>query len=304
MVEVQRLCAEFIEKYDKYGWKPFVNYSGMFIDVPHALECEAICYDWYTFVCLSYDKDGSGEGDNTLEKLANCRDLAQLNGQKYWHYIQAYRRKNGVFNASKAYRWQMYMDLCFGVDSIIYFTYTGTDDPNHSFAAVDSSVVGADASITETGNYYFAQTANKEIMDVYDILKDYENVGAYTLNKRDYSVSAQTDSTWLGSFDEYEDFDTIEEIVAANNDDGRKTQYLVGCFEKDNSDESAFILMGIDLITDNEYGNDTDRLTNVKINGENPKFYFEGELMDLKPDTDGYYTLNVANGYCWVVTVE
>ncbi len=311
MVEVQRLCEEFIENYNQYGWKPFVNYSGAYTDIPHANDCSAVSYDWYIFVCLSYtgDPSGSVEGCEAFNALESMRNLASQKNQKYWKYIQAYRRKDGVFNPSKAFRWQMYMDLCFGVEGTMYFAYTwGEGKPGEGewSAAFPESGLVSQVTLEKNENYDYAQIANAEILKMYDILKNYESIGAYTINKRDYYFNAETNpsNTWLGSFDEYTEFDVIEDFVAASNDDGKKTQYLVGCFEKDNSDESAFILMGIDLITDNEYGSDTDRLTKVKINGENPKFYFEGELMDLKPDADGYYTLNVANGYCWLITVE
>ncbi len=305
MATVEARCAEFVEKYSQYGWVPFVNYANTYPeDMPYALNCPALAYDSYIFLCLTLNTPhGSMQGAEAFRALEAARNVASLNGQTYWKYIQSYKlTEGGILNTSKAYRWQMYMDLCFGVKGTLYFEYGNEQEPAASIPWMDKSSLLINEDFSKTENYAYAQLANKDIMSVYEILQNYENVGAYTINKRPYTITSS--HTWLGDFDEYEDFDAIAELVAATNDDSKATQYLVGCFENETTDESAFILMGIDLITDNEYGEDPDCLTKIKINGENPKFYFEGELMDLKPDAEGYYTLNVANGYCWLVTVE
>ncbi len=297
---VEKLCQEFIDNYGQYGWVPFVNFSLYDPDMPYATTgTEAVCSDWYIFM----QQSGAAAGMNFLEYLEDIRTIAQLKQKKFWMYIQAFRAKDGYFNASKAYRWQMYMEMCFGVEGIFYFTYSSYNEESEEISSWCEPGSNVMSPTLEKGeNYYYAQKANAEVLKAYDVLKDYENLGAYSINKKRYSYVNGQDV--YGEFTEYRGFDMIDELVAPIGDDGKKSSYLVGCFEKENGDGKAMILMNFDFLNGVEYGEDMECLTKIKLNGKNPKFYFEGELMDLQPDADGYYTINVPNGHCWVVTVE
>ncbi len=300
LIAVEKLCQEFVDNYSQYGWKPFVNFSLYDPDMPYATTgTEAVCSDWYIFM----QQSGAAAGMNFLSYLEDVKTIAELKQRKFWMYIQAFRAKDGYFNASKAYRWQMYMELCFGVEGVFYFTYSSAKEETpdiSSWCEPGSNVMSP--TLEKGENYYYAQTANAEVLKTYDILKDYENTGVYSINKKKYVYVNGQDA--YGEFTEKEDFGVIEELVAPMGEDGKRVSYLVGCFEKDNSDDKALILMNFDWINGNEYGEDPEYPTKVKLNGENPRFYFEGEEVEPEKDAEGYYRLNVSNGYCWVITVE
>ncbi len=305
MTLVQEWVDEFVDTYtSKYGWKPFVNYSTNFMpDTPYFMDCEAVAYDWYQFVCYSYDQDGSREGELSLKWLNEFKEFANANGKEMWTYIQAYTRLNGKLNASKAYRWQMYMDLCFGTEGIIYYSYMDPTPGSASFAVVGSTILDNDYNKTE--RYDYAKDSNAEILKAYDILKEYDNAGAYVINKKKIYFSENDNIKDLyGEFEEYKTFGVIKDLKAPVAEDGRPTMYLVGCYDKYKSNEKAFILINLEKMNDIEYGKDAESIARVKINGNNPKFYFEGEEVQVEQDSEGYYLLNIPNGNAWIVTVE
>ena len=62
--------------------------------------------------------------------------------------------------------------------------------------------------------------------------------------------------------------------------------------------------MNINTIDDVPYDETESEPVRMKINGENVSFYFEGEKQNIQKDSDGYYSINMGNGYCWFVTVD
>ncbi len=294
---VESLCKDFEETYSKYGWKSYMNYGGKWDieDFPHTKDTEMLSMDHYIFVSNGYDIDVSyhGEGKDYLKTLQRYTNAAEIYGQDLWTFIQSYQRAGGKINSSKAYRWQMYMNMCFNARAILYFMYTNVNQ--HDWDVLDTSVVNVDFSKGE--NYYSAQSANADVLKAYQIIKDYDYAGAYTINKR-YNQQGYAD------FDEYLQFGVIADMIAPKNERGEPVSYLVGCFDKYSSSEKAFILMNLDLPNNEEYGKDNFEDTKIKLNGNNPKFYFEGELVELTPDAEGYYSLDISNGYSWVITVE
>ncbi len=307
-IQVTQLCKDFEERYKDYGWHAFINFGGRphegWIDNPMMRDLEAVCFDWYIFVNYSayYGEWGNVEGRQFLYALQNYVNMVKPYGQKTWAYIQSYKRNPGFFNPSKAYRWQMYMDLCFDVDGIMYFEYANEGEPAEAISWMDktSLVVGEDFS--KGDNYYYAQKANEEILKVYDILKEYDYVGAYTYNTRtiqlvgDYAYARFNENN-SGSF--------ITDIIVNKTYEGYDQTLLVGNYEKGfRGNEKAMILMDLEMVNDTVFGEDEPNYAKVKLEGNNPKFYFEGELVDVEMDADGYYLIDMANANCWIITVE
>ena len=300
---VQELCDQYSEAYSQYGWKPYMNYGGMvpyaqaIKESPYLKNLEVLSFDWYIFVNNSENwSNGNingGEGTYFLEVLQTYMETAKENDMELWQYIQAYRRSGGAFNASKAYRWQMYMSLCFDVKAILYFEYANQFE-TLSWADNNSWVLNKDFS--KGDNYYYAKDANEEILKIYDVLKNYDNVGAYTYYKREDQYYAE--------FDEYKDFNVIEDIKDLNYDTFGNSSYLVGCFDEKEGDGKAFIFMNLEIPNSVDYEKDWCFPVSLKINGDNVTFYKGGEPIELEPDEEGYYTIKVPNGECLFVTVE
>lgn len=297
---VQKLVDEFNEKYGKYGLKPYVNYAGERADEvknsPLLKNVEVMSFDWYIFV--NNKPDGwcgtKGEGSYYLKRMQTFMNVAREHNMEFWTYIQAYVRKGGIFNSEKAYRWQMYMNMCFGSKAMLYFIYANQSEADNDWVDFNTLVVNRD--MTKGDNYYYAKEANEEILKMYDILKDYENVGAYTYLKKDSQLYAE--------FDEYKDFGVIEDIVDINDETLGNTSYLVGCFEKKDGSGKAFIFMNLEILTDLHYGQDWNLPIKLKINGENVTCYEKGEKIDLQKDADGYYSFKAGNGQCFLFEVN
>ena len=297
---VQKLVDEFNQKYAKYGLKPYVNYAGERADAvkqsPLLKNVRVMSFDWYIFV-NNYPDGWCGtkwEGSYYLKRMQTFMNVAHEYGMDFWTYIQAYRRKGGIFNAEKAYRWQMYMNMCFDSKGMLYFMYANQSEAENNWGDYSTLVLNRD--MTKSDNYYYAQKANEEILKAYDVLKDYRNVGAYTYFKRD--------SQFYAEFDEYKDFDVIEDIIDINNETLGNTSYLVGCFEKKDGTGKAFILMNLEIITDFDYDMNRKLPIKLKINGSKVTSCKNGWPKVMQPDADGYYSFLMPNGECVFVTIE
>ena len=297
---VQKLVDEFNEKYAKYGLKPYVNYAGERADAvkksPLLKNVEVMSFDWYIFV-NNYPDGWCGtkwEGSYYLNRMQTFMNVAHEYGMKFWTYIQAYRRKGGIFNAEKAYRWQMYMNMCFDSKGMLYFMYANQSEVENNWGDYSTLVLNRD--MTKGDNYYYAQKANEEILKVYDTIKDYRNVGAYTYFKRESQLYAE--------FDEYKDFGVIEDIVDINNEMLENTSYLVGCFEKKDGNGKAFIFMNLEILTDFDYDKNRKLPIKLKINGNKVTCFRRGEAMVMQSDECGYYSFSMPNSECIFVTVE
>lgn len=302
--DVQVLVDEFNEKYSEYGWRPMVNYAGDFSEDVENSEflknVDIMSFDWYIFksnywnsAYNEYFYGTSGEGSYYLKHMQTFMNIANEHDMDLWTYIQAYQ-SNDVFNVEKAYRWQMYMSLCFDAKGISYFEYANRDEPNPRWGDFNTLVVKRD--MTKGDNYYYAQAANEEILKVNEMLEDYNYLGAYTYFQKWEKYYTQ--------FDEYEGFDVIEDISDLNNDIYGDIAYLVGCFEKKDGSGKAFIFMNLEILTDKAYGEDLTFPTKLKIKGDNVTCYEKGEEIELTKDADGYYSFNCGNGQCLLFTVD
>lgn len=183
------------------------------------------------------------------------------------------------------------MALSFGADCIRYFQY-GDASPNYSAEGDWSygSLVNWDYSKNEY--YDTAQSVNKELLDISEILNQYNYAGACTLaDKGDNFTQLKNPHDFSNVISDFEN--TIYDDM-----------YLVGCFEKKDGNGYAFTLVNVEPLDDVEYDKTIGFLTKIKINGETVTFYKDGVPVDVTKDSDGYYNFSTGNGYCWLVTVE
>ncbi len=298
---INGLIEDYLASYSQYGWKPMVNFASdnakYWKDSESFNKLDAVTFDWYIFVTNTPEEAASelnGEGALYTFVMQNNLNLSNELDMELWTYIQSYKRSGGYFFPEVAYKWQMYMDLCFDTDAILYFEYMTQADPEkHPWRASRNLVVNPDFSKGE--NYYYAQEANAEILKIHEILSGYEYLGAYTEQKRE--------DQYYANFTEYEDFGVIEDIDDSKTMQlyGRQNSYLIGCYGKENSNEKAFILMNFDIPTGE---NNATLATKIKINGDKVTCYKNGIPEVMTPDANGYYEFRIKDADCYLVTVE
>ncbi len=301
--KVQNLCDQFKENYSQYGWEPFVNFAGgRCYDVENSeylKDLDVMCFDWYFFVGNHSGGSAStlwGEGSLYLTVMQSFMNTAKKHDMEFWTYIQSYRRgKTGDFFTDRAYLWQMYLSLCFDSKAILYFEYANNLETPDAVPWMDKSSLVVSESFTKGDNYYQVQKDNAEILKMQKLLSEYDNVGAYTVAKRE--------DQYYADFEEYKDFGAIADIDDSKNSslNGQDTAMLVGCFDKKEGDGKAVILMNLDILEKQVYA---VRNTRIKFNGEKVTVYENGEPKVLTPDADGYYNIKMPNGKCYVITIE
>ena len=297
------ITREYVEKYSKYGWKAYMNHCYM-----HALDSEnaeifkeAYAKSFGSLIDIfSYDVYyGHLTNRNTskvLSELEACRQYALDNGQDFWNYIESYRLIVNNSNTSKMFRWHSYVSLCFGATGIEYFQYgdcspnaSETRKPNH----YKNCLIDADGNKLDA--WYDARKTNAELLKIADVYAQYDNVGAYTINRDDEDYATRL----CNPYDFSDVITDFKDSIAQYED-----VYLVGCFDKKDGDGHAFILVNMEPLNDYEYGKDIVLPIGLKINGETVNFYRDGELCEVNRDEDGYYLLEAGNGSCWFVTVD
>lgn len=298
ITDCRRVYENYIEKYSHYGeyeWKPFLNQLGFLPQWNYISEFDGI---FEGLDMMSFDRYFGHSVLNDMSELFSvyemARDFTAKNNQELWTYIQSFNIVNENQNASKMLRWQSYVSLCFGAKAILYFQY-GDASKNHTIEGDWSFGSLVNWDFTKNDAWYCAKDTNAELLKVAEMLKDYVNVGAYTVNVSDMYPSAYLENP-------YHELDSVLcEILSPAQ---KRSSYLVGCFDKINSDGNAFIIMNIDDLDSIPYDETHAQPARVKINGENVKFYREGELQSVPKDDEGYYLLEIGNGHCWFVEVE
>ena len=291
-------CTEYVEKYGKYGWKPFVNYFGFYKFWPYLTEHDGL-YSEVPVVSFDHYFGNSAlcetGHDNMLHVFECARDLAWRKGQDLWTYIESYNITNWGVNTSKSFRYASYISFSFGSLGILCFQY-GDASRNHTSEGdwTKGSLINWDYSKNQA--WYDAKEANEEILRLAPIYTQYKNIGTYTVNCNPKYSSAYLE-------DMYPYFGNVVEDI--NDDSNGSVAYLIGCFDKKSSCGNAFTLLNINNLDDIAYGDSTESTTTkIKINGDNVTFYRDGYVSEVPCDENGYYTLNMKNGSCWFVTVD
>ena len=288
-------CEDYAEKYSQYGWHPWVNYMGWPQYWPMLNETESL-FDAVPVVSFDrYFGENILQESELLEIFEYMRDLAKRKGQEMWSYIESYNITNRGQNTSKMLRWSAYVSLCFGARGILYFQY-GDCSPNYTVEGdwTKGSLVNWD--YTKNQAWYDAKATNEELLKLAQIYTQYETVGAHVINKKAKDTSVYLEDQYPYVSDFISDF--------KDSDDATKNTYLLSLFEKTYGEGKAVILMNLADIDDIPYEKNEADYVKIKPNCENPVFYRNGEPQNVEKDSDGYYVLNIANGYCWFITLD
>lgn len=298
-IKLEKEMKSYMENYGKYGWKPFMNFNlprekfdvlyeweGLFDDMP------MISIDAYFGHTLLVD-----DAYLMFTAFEQMRYLAKRRNIDFWSYIESYNITNRNQNTSKMLRWHAYTYLCFGTKNILYFQY-GDASKNWTVEGdwTKGSLVNWDFSKNQA--WYDAQKLNAEILKIAPIYNQYDNVGACFKN-----VTERNNSIYFES--PYEYIDNIITDYREETDKEFGTPLLIGVFDKkDNSNAHALTIMNIEDLNDKQYETDPENYVEIKLNGENITFYRNGDIEKVEKTSDGYYKLNMANGYCWFVTID
>ena len=295
---VSQWCKEYNEKYSKYGWRPDVNFWGIFNpedEKGYPVYCDSYEKYFSDLFALSYDcylgNMDTCRNDAVCAILEDSKKHADKYGQEFWYYIDSFALDEGQVpnvykNVSKMFRTHSYMALSYDADCIRYFQYGDVSGKGDY-----GTLVNFDYS--KNKHYYIAQRVNEELLRISEILQEYEWLGACTLSDEDEEIFSKLNDPY--------DFSNVitdfEQLVYEDT-------HLVGCFKKKDGSGYAFTLVNIEPLDMVPYVNILSYPAKMKINGNNVKFYKDGKITDIKQDSDGYYNFSTGNGYCWFVTVD
>lgn len=293
-------CVEYMRKYEKYGWKPFINFIPVTSAGDMLIEWEGVLdgvpmmsFDIYPGHSLYWTYRWDMDLLGCYERYSH---IARTYNKELWVYIESYNVTNREQNTSKMFRWQGYMALSFGAKNILYFQY-GDASPNYTAEGDWSFGSLINWDYTKNDSWFDAQRFNEELLALAQIYNNYEQKGACTLN-------ASIESEWLNYSSPYPYAkDIVPEYICedTSNDDA----YLLGFFDKkDNDSAHAFTIVNISDLNSEPYESDEAKYVKFKITGENVTFYRNGKTESVEKTDDGYYRVNMANGYCWFVTVD
>lgn len=287
-------CTDYYNEFSKYGLKPCVNTFGSPDYWKFHMELNGF-FDETEFV--SFDQYFS-ESVLTLGNLTTfeyARIYSQRNNKDMWSFIEAYNVTNREQNTNKMFRWATYVSLSFGAKGILYFQY-GDASPNYKVEGdwTKGSLVNWD--FTKNQSWYDAKRNNEELLKLAEIYCRYTAIGASTITRR------MNDVVNIYLEDQYPYLDKyITDFKVSHNS---SYAYLAGLFEENDGNGKAFTIMNLEDLDDTSYDDTPAEYVKIKINGDNVKFYLGGELQSVEKDSDGYYLLNLANGYCWFITID
>lgn len=299
-LKAAQTIRDYKEKYSKYGWKPFMNFvpitsaADMLIEWEGVLDdVHMISFDVYPEQSLEY------HWTDTLACYERYNYIARKTGKDLWTYIESEDITFRQQNTSKMFRWQGSIALSFGTKNILYFQYgdyyrnaIGWGDFN---VHPNAGLINEDLSRNPA--WYDAQIFNGEVLKMADLYDKYASKGAITLNAPPYVSMLNFSSPYEGAKDIVSDYICED----AKNIDA----YLLGFFDKrDNDKAHAFTIVNISDLNEEPYGSEKPKYVKFKINGEKVTFYRNGEIENVEKTSDGYYRVNMANGFCWFVTVD
>ncbi len=300
--DYSKACDEYLEKYGYLGWKPFVNFSGFTVNAapyygsPYFSSCPVVSIDRYFGDNIFEPQLGYTWGHNSgiLEAMEIYANEAANRRQDLWCYIECYNSKNWNLQTQKSLRFNSYVCMSFGAKGILYFQY---GDASKLYTAEGDWSYGSlvNWDFTKNEAWYHAKQNNEELLRLAEIYNQYKYRYAYT---RNVNRKADLDCVGMSTLG----MDKYDEVLTEIDD--KKTRYLVGKFSKISGEGEAFTLVNLEPLTEEDYMADEAPNVRLKINGENVKFYFNGELQNIEVDSDGYYTVPMGNGYSYFVTVE
>ncbi len=295
------------EKYKDTGWKFYVNTALNSAEDKwrqYFEDSDVFSFDWYI-------NNFKNRGDNVCQTWEKYRDLSYDLNQDYFIFIDSWNLVNRGGNTTKMFRSHMYLAMIFDADAVEYFQYG--DCSQNYFREGDwtkGSLINYD--FTKNSYWFDAQKANAEIYKIKDILDDYKYLGAFT-DKYPMENFKKLDHPY--------DFSAVIPEMKTSNDES----YLAGCFEANDGNSYAMLLMNINKLDDYIYDEieivedlnmilATDGKTQyivplpdpiqMKINGSKLTCYRDAEPTVLTPKEDGYYSIKCANGDCLLFVIE
>ena len=216
------------------------------------------------------------------ENLSIVATAARNSGREFWGFIQALTWSSGHREPDETdIRWQFYSHLAFGAVNLIYFTYrTPNDNGGESFTP---ALIDRSGKKTET--WYAAQKVNKEINALSGVYMQYKNVGAY-------SHAYNSAVPYLQFTNQYTGKKAIQSIDCGD-------PLLIGCFEKKSGSGSAYMVVNMTDLKDEESVS-----PKLRIPGAKKVTAYAGGRSTVLTGSGDVYTLNLGCGEGAFITVE
>lgn len=303
---IGKLADNFNSKYAQYGIKCYVNHfrsGSIWSNMENTGVISNVPITGFDAYLRNYTKPAIGGSIHSyLEFLQLVKRVTDKYDQEFWMYLESYdlanKKVNGEktqVNTSKSFRYTAYLAMCFGADAVNYFCYADTTYYKAEGDWSHGQLLEED--FTPTNAWYDAQTTNAELEKISKIYSQYTNKAAYIIGPDEENEFTPTDECTPY-------YDIIEEFLDRKGNEVTKRNYLVGCFDKNEGDGHAFIIMNLEELSSQTYTTTRGEDVKIKINGENVTFYQDGEIIDVAVDANGYYTPVIANGACLFVTVD
>ena len=216
------------------------------------------------------------------ENLSIVATAARSSGREFWGFIQALTWSSGHREPDETdIRWQFYSHLAFGAVNLIYFTYRTPDD--NGGEAFTPALIDRSGKKTET--WYAAQKVNKEINALSDVYMQYKNVGAY-------SHAYNSAVPYLQFTNQYTGKKAIQSIDCGD-------PLLIGCFEKKSGSGSAYMVVNMTDLKDEESVS-----PKLRIPGAKKVTAYAGGKSTVLTGSGDVYTLNLGCGEGAFITVE
>lgn len=296
---VHKQVESFNLKYSEYNLKCYINhfYSGTVWDSlennGYLSNSQITGFDRYARnYNLSYT-----DWLDYVDFLKRVKRVSDNGNIDFWMYLESYKlmNKGETIYTDKTFRFTSYLAMCFGAKGINYFCYA--DLPYYNYEGDWSHGQLLESDFTPTKAWHHAQSANEDILKFAEIYNQYNNIGAYMVGK-----SSQNDRTEENRYTGCDDI--LVDFLDKKGNEVTDKYYLVGCFDKNEGDGKAFLILNLDKMNSQAYTTTRGQKVKLKINGENVKFYQDGEIINVETDENGYYTPIIANGTAIFVTVD
>lgn len=306
---IHKMAKNFNSKYAQYGLKCYVNHfrsGSIFEAMENTGYLSNVPVTGYDAYLRNYSTTSIGGSIHSyLSFLQLVKRVTDKYDQEFWMYLESYDLANKkVINGSsdsvkvytsKTFRYTAYLSMCFGADAVNYFCYADTTYYKAEGDWSHGQLLEED--FTPTQAWYDAKATNEELEKLSKVYSQYTNKAAYVIGPDE-----ENEFTPIDACTPY--YNIIEEFLDKKGNEITDKNYLVGCFDKNEGDGHAFIIMNLEELNAQQYSPEKGSKIKLKINGENVTFYQGGEKIDVAVDADGYYTPVMANGACIFVTVD
>lgn len=304
---IHKLAENFNSKYAQYGIKCYVNHfrsGSIFSFLEETGYLSNVPVTGFDAYLKNYEKAHIGGSiQSYLEFLQLVQRVTTKYDQEFWMYLESYNlmNKESYGNHVKVYtdktfRFTAYLAMCFGADAVNYFCYADTTYYKSEGDWSHGQLLEED--FTPTDAWYHAQTANAQLEKLSKIYSQYTNKTAYLIGPDEENEFTPDEEACKPYYD------IIEEFLDKKGEPVTNRNYLVGCFDKNDGDGNAFMILNLDPLNSQAYTTTRGQKVKLKINGENITFYQDGEIIDVEMDENGYYTPIIANGAAIFVTVD